>query len=373
MEFAELIATGIPALSDVLEEIYKDVMPAVKKGHDKIGNACHRKYAENYVNRHGLLNVWCVGMRKPIPLESVYVAVNILNLRDVNRYRSLEEIETIYRKGGKRRFQFPEKRWQGIIIAEKEQHLMVLGGPGVGKSTFLRKVGLEALKGKEGNFKHQCIPVFIELKDFTDEAVSIEEKITEEFAICDYPAPKEMTEAALRTGRLLVLLDGLDEVPSKNTDAVVRQIQNFVDKYSNNRFIASCRIAAYKGGFTRFTNMEIADFNDNQIKDFIEKWFQSQPDPRRLALDEKMKTVQRCWKALEADEATKELAQNPLLLTLLCMVYDTSQNFPKDRATLYREALYILLKEWAAEKRIQRDPIYKDLTLPLEEDMLSEI
>ena len=51
-------------------------------------------------------------------------------------------------------------------VANDEQYLMLLGVPGVGKSTFLRKVGLEALKGKDGNFKHQCIPVFLELKRF---------------------------------------------------------------------------------------------------------------------------------------------------------------------------------------------------------------
>ena len=53
-------------------------------------------------------------------------------------------------------------------LANNKQYLMVLGGPGVGKSTFLRKVGLEALKKKEGNFAHECIPVFIELKRFTE-------------------------------------------------------------------------------------------------------------------------------------------------------------------------------------------------------------
>ena len=42
-----------------------------------------------------------------------------------------------------------------------EQYLMLLGGPGVGKSTFLRKVGLEALKGENRNFEHECIPVFL--------------------------------------------------------------------------------------------------------------------------------------------------------------------------------------------------------------------
>jgi hypothetical protein len=40
---------------------------------------------------------------------------------------------------------------------------------------------------------------------------------------------------------------------------------------------------------------------------------------------------------------------------------------------LYGDALAVLLKRWVGGKRIQRDPIYQDLTLPLEEMMLAEI
>ena len=109
--------------------------------------------------------------------------------------------------------------------------------PGVGKSTFLRKVGLEALKGEDGNFKHACIPVFLELKRFTADQINIEALITEEFRTCGYPDPGRMTKNALKLGKLLILFDGLDEVPAANVNNVVRKIGDFVDRYSQNRFI----------------------------------------------------------------------------------------------------------------------------------------
>ncbi|MEQ8757880.1 MAG: hypothetical protein RID09_30790 [Coleofasciculus sp. G1-WW12-02] len=65
---------------------------------------------------------------------------------------------------------------------------MVLGSPGAGKSTFLRRMGLEALKGKKGQFKHACIPVLIELKVFNQGDIDIEHKIAEEFRICGFPS-----------------------------------------------------------------------------------------------------------------------------------------------------------------------------------------
>lgn len=109
-------------------------------------------------------------------------------------------------------------------VANNEQYLMVLGGPGVGKSTFLRKVGLETLNGEEGNFEHTCTPVFLELKRFTEDQIDIESWITEEFKVCGYPYPEQMMKTTLESDKLLLLLDGLDEVPKENINKGVYTI-----------------------------------------------------------------------------------------------------------------------------------------------------
>lgn len=245
---------------------------------------------------------------------------------------------------------------------------MVLGQPGSGKFTFLRKIGLEALKGKKGGFKHERIPVFIELKSFTSSQIDIEKFIVEEFSICGFPSSEQFIAKALEQGKLLILLDGLDEVPTVNTNDVISRIQNFVDRYYTNRFIVSCRTAAYRNNFQRFTDVKLADFDDTQIEQFIGNWFQSE-------VDRQAGTAQKCWELLQKPEyaAAKELAQTPLLLTFLCLIYDRSQNFPNNRSVLYKKALRILLEEWAAEKRIVRDEIYQGLSTELEESLLSEI
>ena len=367
-------------ISGIVTEIYKKIYEtAEKKRYElkaEIENASHR-YDKNYRDRHGQLKVFCVGMRKPIPLDDVYVGVQFLDQHTASRYKSPEEVEQAFRE--RRRWHFDstsDERQDGTQVANGKQHLMLLGGPGVGKSTFLRKVGLEALKGKNGNFEHECIPVFLELKRFTEDQIDIEALITKEFEICGYPYPEHLTNAALKSGKLLILFDGLDEVPTAHVHNAILSIGDFVDQYSQNRFIASCRIAAYKGGFTQFTEVEMADFDDAQIQTYIDNWFASTLDQHRHQLDEEMKTAEQCWKTLNKPEhqATKELARNPLLLTLLCMVYDGSQNFPRNRANLYEDALNIFLKGWAAEKRVNRGAsINQYLDIADEKRMLSEI
>ncbi len=370
----EILKSGV--VTDIFKKVCELTGEEYNKLEVKIANACHQ-YDKNYRGRHGQLKVFCVGMRQPIPLDDVYVGVQFLDEHNASRYKSREAVEKAFRERSGWDFDLIlYERKDGTQVANDKQYLMVLGGPGVGKSTFLRKVGLEALKGKDGNFAHECIPVFLELKRFTEGQIDIEVLITQEFETCGYPYPEQMTNAALKSGKLLILFDGLDEVPTANVDNVIRKIGDFVDQYSQNRFIASCRTAVYRGGFTRFTEVEMADFDDSQIESYIKNWFDSTPHQYRYQLDKEMKTAEQCWMALNTigHHATKELARNPLLLTLLCMVYDNSQNFPQNRADLYEKALSIFLEEWAAEKRIRREEsISQYLDIADEKRMLSEI
>ena len=368
-------------LSGILTEIYKDIRGSIEKKREEseaekaqIENAAHQ-YEKEYRERHGQIKVFCVGMREPIQLDDVYVPAQVSSDRSRSSYRSSEEVERAFRQRN-RSISSLDERKDGIVVANEKQYLMLLGAPGVGKSTFLRKVGLEALKENNSKFEHKCIPVFLELKRFTADEINIETLITEELRTCGFPDPEQVTEKALKSGKLLILFDGLDEVPVANVDKVVSKIEGFVNQYKQNRFIASCQVAAYKGGFTLFTDVEMAAFDDTQIEAYIKKWFDSTPGDYRQQLDAEMETSQKCWNTLNAIEhqATKELARNPLLLTLLCMVYDNSQNFPRNRASLYEKALNIFLEEWPTERRIRREEsISRYLDIADEKWMLSEI
>ncbi|MEZ2301147.1 MAG: NACHT domain-containing NTPase [Microcoleus sp.] len=325
------------------------------------------EYGKRYFKRHGILKA--LGMREAVPLESVYTAVQFLDEQQIRSFESIQNLEEAYRQAKQRNFQQQDcQKQEGLKIANEKQYLMVLGQPGAGKSTFLRKTGLEALKGKKGGFTHNCIPVFIELKSFISSQIDIEKLIVEEFSICGFPRSEQFIAKALEQGKLLILLDGLDEVPTVNTNEVISKIQNFVDRYDKNRFIVSCRTAAYRNNFQRFTDVKLADFDDTQIEQFIGNWFQSE-------VDKQAGTAQKCWELLQKPEyaAAKELAHTPLLLTFLCLNYDRSQNFPNNRSVLYKKALRILLEEWVAEKRIQKEEIYQGLSTELEESLLSEI
>jgi len=305
-------------------------------------------------------------MRKPAELESVYVDSQLLEPKTEysgNAYNSIAELEN-----KKTSIHENLNFLSGIKVANHHKHLMVLGEAGAGKSTFLRMMGLEALKPERIKYQHQCIPVFVELKRLGYEELDIEKIIINEFSICGFPVSEDFTFEALKKGKLLILLDGLDEIPERIVNKYILKIKDFVNTYSSNRFIASCRTAARYSCLLGFTDFVMASFNDVKIETFINSWFQKEED-RQAG------TAQRCWELLQESDnaAARELSQNPLLLTLLCLVYEGSQNFPKNRANLYEEALNVFLKDWLVQKRVERDLIYQDFIPSLEKMLLSEI
>jgi hypothetical protein len=327
------------------------------------------KYIENYVKSHGQLKV--LGMGKPVNLDEVYTQVNfdkeVIQAFEVDK----QEEEFRKRKWGKKECR------SGMEVANDCPCLMVLGGPGMGKTTFLRKVGLEALKQKKKNnqYKHSCIPVFLELRRCRQETFSnidLEAMIAEEFQSCGLLDYTLCTQKLLEQGKLLILFDGLDEVPMDLFNQVTISIQALVKRYDKNRFIASCRIiASYRPfqtlqTFSRFTDVAITDFDEYQIQCFIKAWFKSH---------NQVDWGGECWKKLNSDnhKATKELAKTPLLLTLICILHLKVGEFPTARAPLFKQAVWTLLAEWDASRAITRHKLYKDLDTTRKELMLSEI
>ena len=105
----------------------------------------------------------------------------------------------------------------------------------------------------------------------------------------------------------MVLLDGLDEVQETEHDRILQEIKDFIRQFRPCQFVMTCRIAAREYTFQQFTEVEVADFNQEQIAEFAKKWFKSKQDPEK---------GQNFIKRLEGNKPIQELATNPLLLTL---------------------------------------------------------
>ncbi|MBD2455265.1 NACHT domain-containing NTPase [Nostoc sp. FACHB-87] len=304
-------------------------------------------------------------MEHPIGLSAIYTSVNILQkilgrrrlgIRELLQGCNLQEFDRFGLTDIK------EKRVPGLEAVKIYKKIIILGKPGAGKTTFLKYLAIQC---NEGVFQPDKVPIFITLKDFAESKYSptLLEYINQQLA--EYQADNlQIANKILERGRGLILLDGLDEVRESEHDRVLREIRQFSVRFSECQFIMTCRIAAREYTFEQFTEVEVADFDDQQIHDFVDKWFQIKKDIVKVG-----KFTQR----VKENEPIRELATNPLLLTLLCLVFEDSGDFPPNRSELYKEGLDVLLKKWDAKRNIERDHVYKRLSLKRKQDLLSQI
>lgn len=329
---------------------------------DEIVQEVRQKISSNIQKRCGSMRV--LDMEQPITINSIYTTVNILEKLTGNQRRSIEQLLEGCNFEDFDRFSLgrvQQERISGLEAVQKHNKLLILGKPGAGKTTFLKWLALQC---QAGQLYKNHIPIFVTLKEFAEASgrPSLMEFIAEQFAECGIENP-EIVKKILLAGRSLILLDGLDEVRTEDQNRVLKTIQQTSRQFDGNQFVMTCRIAAKEYTFESFTEVEVADFDKDQIADFAYKWFQH-ADPTKAT---------EFPKALEAHPGLQELATNPLLLTLLCLVYGEQAGFPANRAELYKEGLDVLLKKWDGKRNITRDVVYKQLSLNRKEDLLSQI
>jgi len=352
------IELGVDLMKDIVAAGYS-FLKEKNRERDFFG-AATKKYVGGLLERNSTIKV--LTMREPQPLEKLYVRANILKDKITAELGlSAEELEKFHDLD-RRTFGKIAETVDGELIVNQLQRFIVLGKPGAGKTTYLRYLTLMMLQPLS-QIERRKLPIFVTLREWADKKKPLMDFIVEQFSICGFDEAQPFVERVLTNGDCIVLFDGLDEVSQEaNQSGIIQEIKDFSDKYGENQFIISCRVAAYNLWFDRFTDVEMADFNEEQIEKFIKNWFHAEP-----------KVGQECWQKLQNSPQLKELASVPLLLTLLCIVYNRSNNFPPNRANLYEEAIDALLRDWDASRRITRDEVYRQLSINRKKSMFARI
>lgn len=304
-------------------------------------------------------------MEQPIGLGDIYTSVNILEKISGRRRLGLEELLQDCDPENFDRFVLGQVRHQripGLQAVEEHRQLMILGKPGAGKTTFMKRL---AILCNGGEFQPQRVPVFVTLKDYAEAAGSpnLQTYIRNQWKTCGVREAHALA-TILKAGDALILLDGLDEVRETDHDRVLQDIKTFTQQFRDCQCVITCRIAAREYIFETFTEVEVADFDEEQIAEFATKWFTAKQDPKK---------AETFIRRLEGNKPIQELATNPLLLTLLCLVFGEAADFPANRSELYKEGLDVLLKKWDGKRNIERDQVYKKLSLKRKEDLLSQL
>ena len=274
---------------------------------------------------------------------------------EIDQDVSIEELE-------QRRSLYSQQSIQSILEVVNNpdyKYLVILGDPGSGKSTLLQYLALDWAKLSSEKLPDYYIPLLIELRTYARDKQEKKCKNILEFfhqgnVICHFP--QQELHSRLQQGNVLVLFDGLDEVfdPAQREE-VITDIHRFTNNYPKIRAIVTSRVIGYKAQKLRdaeFRHFMLQDLEEEQIEEFIQNWhkltFNDEAD--------KIRKRDRLKQAISNSSAIRELAGNPLLLTMMAIL-NRNQELPRDRAELYNQASRVLLHQWDIERALQNKKI----------------
>ncbi|MFI5274875.1 MAG: TIR domain-containing protein, partial [Ktedonobacterales bacterium] len=346
---------------DALERRYHDVSLPVDTGEPLPLNAIYQPLA---LRRDPLLAADLEREeRRALEDEPEYDADDPRRLRereaDVPRQQRLVR----YRQARRRRDE-RVARAQAIITAatgddalrqSRGRHIVVLGGPGTGKTTMLFRFTCDAARAAS-EYPDQPLPVFISLPELARSGQWTSEQLPEflhgVLQPLGVPASYALTLAqAIASGKAFVCLDGLDEVSPGTRPQIVAWINGLPAPTGAGAIIVGSRFTEYKGQEFKagqYTQWELKPLNHALREQLAASLL---PLLRPAAVTDPTDPT-AFVRALEQHPQAASWGENPLLFTLAAYVYAQHGALPERRVALYRIVTDAIIRARDPEKTV---------------------
>jgi formylglycine-generating enzyme required for sulfatase activity len=346
------------------DRFWRDLQPDLPQGELKEATAAYLAYLSD---RHYYLSLKGMGVSDRVPLRlrllDLYVPLKArMELPEGETWkRSLslagrdlsEEDEDAPRLGEPIGLLEILKTYSGVIV---------LGDPGAGKTTFLKYLALRLARGEGeklglGDF----LPILLPLAGFANALqtrdIRLDDFIAEYFAGIGANLPvSQMLSEALKAGRALILLDGLDEVRDLNMrNTVVERVVDFFTfhRRQGNKFVLTSRVVGYRAvrpAAEDLAECTIIDFEDDEIEEFVGHWTSTLEKGAQgntaVARADAESDRRELLDAIRQNPGIRQLASTPLLLTILALMKRQGVSLPERRVQLYDQYVTTLLSTW---------------------------
>ncbi|MBT1090535.1 NACHT domain-containing protein [Streptomyces sp. Tu102] len=159
-------------------------------------------------------------------------------------------------------------------------------------------------------------------------------------------APSGWAGRVLESGRALLLVDGLDEVPYEDREEAHRWLSSLLKRYPGTRCLATVRPLAVAPEWLEsedFAELRLLPMRDEDIREFVANWHRADRLNDPNATQELEDSLSR---QLADNPTLQNLARTPLLCAVICALHRARQGFlPDTRWALYHSALEMMLGE----------------------------
>lgn len=309
------------------------------------------RYRRQAHQRHGFLTPPDFDRRRRVPVSDIYVPTGISEEDAAERVRLILDPQSGSRTahdvaGGLVRNSL--KVWD---LATRLDRTVLLGDPGGGKTTAAN-VLTDHFAG-DGSARVAFLVTLREYAARTPIAWSVAEHVEHNLnTLYQCPPPDGLVERLLLTGRAVVIFDGLDELldTSRRRD-VSERVEQFCSAYPLAPVLVTSRVVGYDQARlddTQFSCYRLGGFGDAEVAEYAGKWFGTQ---------EGLAPAEAAAKAaafLTESANAADLRANPLLLSLMCILYRGAGSLPGDRAGIYARCAELLLRKWDEQRDLYR-------------------
>lgn len=257
----------------------------------------------------------------------------------------------------------------GHAIASARK-VLLLGGAGAGKTTFLHwlahTAAASSLEQRDDDPWQDAVPFFVPLRQFTDRGLPEPEDLVRVTAPpLAGEKPDGWVSGLLRSGRAMLLVDGVDEVLLERREQVRVWLAGLMRGYPHARYVVSTRSSAVDpnwlapdhpdtgDGLPRY---ELLPLSGHGLRNLIGHWFtaaralEAEPGQQEWLVN----CERRLTQALSVRPDVRTLVSSPLLCSLLCALYRKENMYlPQSRKDLLDKALDLLLGEWDVRRGVQ--------------------
>jgi hypothetical protein len=312
-----------------------------------------------------------VGSR-PFRLEDLYVPLEVESTT-AQEAKSIDEPQTGDPAPSEDDLPAPVKRRSVGSVLQTDAHIAILGAPGSGKSTLVKRLAVaygdrrRLNASEDGLPEGTWFPLVIRCRHmgFSVER-PISEIIRDGFLRTERPELVEefiqLIGTQLRAGNILLLIDGLDEIPTTRArSSFVSQLRTFLARYPGIKLVLTSREVGFRqvAGvvYSICSVYKVAELSESSITTLVKAWHR---EVVGSGADVEFKANQLASVIVHTDRV-RRLAVNPLLLTTLLLVQRWVGQLPRKRTVLYQKAIEVLLMTWNVEGH---DPIDLDEALP---------